>query len=124
MCVCVCESSTRLCHGAQAQGLDEYDPIEFFGVLSEKMSQARATRPQGHVHDTSPTRPRETRPRHVPDTRRQVSMSPDFLGRDVNSGFSGGEKKRNEILQLALLEPSLAILDEARYIIVLYRHPR
>ena len=47
-------------------------------------------------------------------------MSPDFLGRDVNSGFSGGEKKRNEILQLALLEPSLAILDEARYIIVLY----
>eukprot|EP00967_Tisochrysis_lutea_P130578 scaffold226093_cov31-Tisochrysis_lutea.AAC.1 len=39
-------------------------------------------------------------------------MSTDFLGRDVNSGFSGGEKKRNEILQLALLEPELAILDE------------
>ena len=37
-------------------------------------------------------------------------MSPDFLGRDVNSGFSGGEKKRNEILQMALLEPELAIL--------------
>merc|ERR1711967_196383 len=41
-----------------------------------------------------------------------VSMSSDFLGREVNSGFSGGEKKRNEILQLALLEPELAILDE------------
>jgi hypothetical protein len=39
-------------------------------------------------------------------------MSTDFLGRDVNSGFSGGEKKRNEILQMALLNPDLAILDE------------
>ncbi|WP_338430319.1 Fe-S cluster assembly ATPase SufC [Synechococcus elongatus] len=41
-----------------------------------------------------------------------VKMNPDFLGRGVNEGFSGGEKKRNEILQMALLEPSLAILDE------------
>ncbi len=63
-----------------ARGEPEYDPIEFFGVLAEKMEA--------------------------------VSMSSDFLGRDVNSGFSGGEKKRNEILQLALLEPELAILDE------------
>mmetsp|Transcript_28935 Transcript_28935/g.74361 ORF Transcript_28935/g.74361 Transcript_28935/m.74361 type:complete len:300 (-) Transcript_28935:338-1237(-) len=63
-----------------AQGLEEYDPIEFLGELSEKMDL--------------------------------VSMSTDFLGRDVNSGFSGGEKKRNEILQMALLEPELAILDE------------
>ena len=39
-------------------------------------------------------------------------MSPDFLGRSVNEGFSGGEKKRNEILQMALLDPRLAILDE------------
>ncbi|MBC7481421.1 MAG: ABC transporter ATP-binding protein, partial [Rhizobacter sp.] len=38
--------------------------------------------------------------------------SPDFLDRSVNEGFSGGEKKRNEILQMALLEPRLAILDE------------
>eukprot|EP00316_Scyphosphaera_apsteinii_P012569 CAMPEP_0119317074 /NCGR_PEP_ID=MMETSP1333-20130426/41876_1 /TAXON_ID=418940 /ORGANISM="Scyphosphaera apsteinii, Strain RCC1455" /LENGTH=218 /DNA_ID=CAMNT_0007322905 /DNA_START=326 /DNA_END=982 /DNA_ORIENTATION=+ len=63
-----------------ALGQEEYDPIEFFGVLSEKMAS--------------------------------VEMSSDFLSRDVNSGFSGGEKKRNEILQLALLEPELAILDE------------
>jgi Fe-S cluster assembly ATP-binding protein len=35
-----------------------------------------------------------------------------MLGRSVNTGFSGGEKKRNEILQLAVLEPSLGILDE------------
>lgn len=58
----------------------EYDPIEFFGVLAEKMAT--------------------------------VGMSPEFLNRDVNSGFSGGEKKRNEILQMALLEPLVAILDE------------
>jgi len=64
----------------EALGLEEYDPIEFFGVLSEKMST--------------------------------VGMSPDFLSRDVNGGFSGGEKKRNEILQMALLQPDLAILDE------------
>lgn len=63
-----------------ALGLPEYDPIEFVGVLSQKMQS--------------------------------VSMSPDFLSRDVNSGFSGGEKKRNEILQMALLRPRLAILDE------------
>merc|ERR1719217_1987633 len=63
-----------------AQGLEEYDPIEFMGVLAEKM-----------------------------DT---VGMRMDFIGRDVNAGFSGGEKKRNEILQMALLEPELAILDE------------
>jgi Fe-S cluster assembly ATP-binding protein len=41
-----------------------------------------------------------------------VKMDEDFMYRGVNEGFSGGEKKRNEILQMALLEPTLAILDE------------
>ena len=41
-----------------------------------------------------------------------LEINPDFLDRSVNEGFSGGEKKRNEILQMALLEPRLAILDE------------
>ncbi|MGA7594502.1 MAG: Fe-S cluster assembly ATPase SufC [Gallionella sp.] len=41
-----------------------------------------------------------------------VEMDPRFLSRSVNEGFSGGEKKRNEILQMAVLEPKLAILDE------------
>lgn len=41
-----------------------------------------------------------------------VEMDPSFLDRSVNQGFSGGEKKRNEILQMAILEPTLAILDE------------
>jgi Fe-S cluster assembly ATP-binding protein len=43
---------------------------------------------------------------------KSVQMDPSFLGRAVNEGFSGGEKKRNEILQLAVLDPKLAILDE------------
>ena len=41
-----------------------------------------------------------------------LGMDPKFLNRGVNEGFSGGEKKRNEILQMAVLEPRLAILDE------------
>ena len=41
-----------------------------------------------------------------------VGMAPDFAKREVNVGFSGGEKKRNEIFQMALLDPDLSILDE------------
>ena len=41
-----------------------------------------------------------------------LGIDPKFLNRGVNEGFSGGEKKRNEILQMAMLEPRLAILDE------------
>jgi Fe-S cluster assembly ATP-binding protein len=41
-----------------------------------------------------------------------VEWGPEIMSRAVNSGFSGGEKKRNEILQMAVLEPKLAILDE------------
>ena len=41
-----------------------------------------------------------------------LGMDPKLLNRGVNEGFSGGEKKRNEVLQMAMLEPSLAILDE------------
>jgi len=43
----------------------------------------------------------------VREKMKSLEMSPDFLGRSVNEGFSGGEKKRNEILQMALLEPRL-----------------
>ena len=42
----------------------------------------------------------------------QLHLSADFLKRGVNEGFSGGEKKRNEILQMLILEPRLAVLDE------------
>ncbi|HKJ10609.1 MAG TPA: Fe-S cluster assembly ATPase SufC [Gammaproteobacteria bacterium] len=48
----------------------------------------------------------------VKEKMRLVQMKEDLLYRAVNEGFSGGEKKRNEILQMAVLEPRLAILDE------------
>ncbi|MBS0588569.1 MAG: Fe-S cluster assembly ATPase SufC [Proteobacteria bacterium] len=48
----------------------------------------------------------------VREKMKLLEMKPDFLDRSVNEGFSGGEKKRNEILQMALLEPKLSVLDE------------
>lgn len=48
----------------------------------------------------------------VEEKKRVVAIRDDLLERAVNSGFSGGEKKRNEIFQMAMLEPRLAILDE------------
>lgn len=48
----------------------------------------------------------------VRDKMQLMQMSESFLNRGVNEGFSGGEKKRNEILQMAVLEPALALLDE------------
>ena len=43
---------------------------------------------------------------------KSLNLDEQFLYRGINEGFSGGEKKRNEILQMAILEPSLCILDE------------
>ena len=49
---------------------------------------------------------------YIQEKIRGVRMDPAFLDRSLNEGFSGGEKKRNEILQMSVLEPKLAILDE------------
>ncbi|HWG50586.1 MAG TPA: hypothetical protein VN669_12880, partial [Candidatus Acidoferrales bacterium] len=46
------------------------------------------------------------------DRMRLLEMDEKFLNRPVNEGFSGGEKKRNEIVQMAVLQPTLAVLDE------------
>mgnify|MGYP001393959023 FL=1 len=48
----------------------------------------------------------------VAEAMKDLGLEPDFVDRYLNEGFSGGERKRNEILQLAVLEPKLAILDE------------
>jgi Fe-S cluster assembly ATP-binding protein len=48
----------------------------------------------------------------VMDAMKELGMDPSFADRHLNQGFSGGERKRNEVLQMAVLEPSLAILDE------------
>ena len=50
--------------------------------------------------------------KRVRESAARLSINQDMLRRGVNVGFSGGEKKRNEILQMALLEPKLAVLDE------------
>ena len=50
--------------------------------------------------------------RFLKDKLQVVEMDPSYLNRPLNDGFSGGEKKRNEILQMAVLEPDLAVLDE------------
>ena len=49
---------------------------------------------------------------YVREKLKIVEMESEFLNRSVNAGFSGGEKKRNEILQMAVLDPKLSILDE------------
>jgi Fe-S cluster assembly ATP-binding protein len=48
----------------------------------------------------------------VMDRMKELGMNPSFADRYLNEGFSGGERKRNEILQMAVLEPELAVLDE------------
>lgn len=48
----------------------------------------------------------------VKDIMKQLEMDEDFIYRPLNEGFSGGEKKRNEVLQMLVLEPKLALLDE------------
>ena len=50
--------------------------------------------------------------KHIKSKVAQMELSPDLLARAVNEGFSGGEKKRNEIFQMAVLEPKLCVLDE------------
>ena len=105
-----------------ALGLPEHDPIEFFGVLAEKVcrrparpSLGSSRRADGTVRSSGAVRSSDVAgpsPRPSPAQMSTVGMRQDFIGRDVNGGFSGGEKKRNEILQMALLDPALAILDE------------
>ena len=50
--------------------------------------------------------------RKVRDVAERLNVTQEMLRRPLNAGFSGGEKKRNEILQMALLEPTLCVLDE------------
>ncbi len=63
-------------------------------------------------HHGAPEMSEEKFAKFVAEKSKIVEMDPRFLDRGVNVGFSGGEKKRNEILQMAVLSPRLAILDE------------
>jgi Fe-S cluster assembly ATP-binding protein len=85
-------------------------PVEIPGVttvnfLKAALNAQRRTRSEGELDAMAVLR-------LVRDKARSLNISEDMLRRALNVGFSGGEKKRLEILQMALFEPSLAILDE------------
>ena len=85
-------------------------PVELPGVnnmvfLKEALNAVRAERGQPALDAAEFLK-------LVREKTQLVNINQDLLKRSVNSGFSGGEKKRNEIFQMALLEPRLAILDE------------
>lgn len=85
-------------------------PVEIPGV-SNAMFMRESYNEQRKEHGLDPLDPLEFED-YVVDKLRLVEMDAKFLDRNVNAGFSGGEKKRNEILQMAVLNPSLALLDE------------
>ena len=79
------------------------DPLEFYAFLSPKVStRSPLLCPSLRCHSRAP----------VLSQIDELKMDMRYLTRNVNEGFSGGEKKRNEILQLAVLEAEMAILDE------------
>ena len=85
-------------------------PVELPGVnnmvfLRESLNAIRRARGESEVDAVAFLR-------MVKEKAQMVNLDEKLLKRSVNAGFSGGEKKRNEILQMAILEPQLAILDE------------
>jgi Fe-S cluster assembly ATP-binding protein len=86
-------------------------PIEIPGVSNMefmKVALDAQRKAHGQVELSTPDFMRRARA-----AAESLALSPEFLKRGVNEGFSGGEKKRNEILQMLLLEPTLAVLDES-----------
>lgn len=85
-------------------------PIEVPGVSNAEFLRLACNAKRSHegLHELDPLEFDDV----VQEKLAIVEMKPAFLERSVNSGFSGGEKKRNEILQMAVLEPKLSILDE------------
>jgi Fe-S cluster assembly ATP-binding protein len=85
-------------------------PIEIPGVATMTFLRTALNAQRKHRGEAELTTPEFMK--RVRETAGKLSISQDMLRRAVNVGFSGGEKKRNEILQMALLEPRLAVLDE------------
>ena len=85
-------------------------PIEVPGVSNAQFLRLAYNEKRKHLGEE------ELDPLEFKDLLKQrakvVEMDASFMSRSVNEGFSGGEKKRNEILQMAVLEPKLAVLDE------------
>lgn len=76
--------------------------MEFLKASADSLAKARGEEPLAAVDFM----------KRVRAIAAELDLAPEFLKRGVNEGFSGGEKKRNEILQLRLLAPRLAVLDE------------
>jgi Fe-S cluster assembly ATP-binding protein len=85
-------------------------PIEVPGVSNAQFLRLAYNEKQKH-HGLEELDPLEFKDL-LKERAKVVEMDPALMSRSVNEGFSGGEKKRNEILQMAVLEPKLAILDE------------
>ncbi len=85
-------------------------PVEIPGV-SNSMLMREAYNEVRKENNEDPLDPLEFED-YISEKLKMVEMDPSFLERNVNAGFSGGEKKRNEILQMAVLAPKLALLDE------------
>ena len=85
-------------------------PVEIPGVSMTNFMKA-AINAQRKYHGRDPIPAQELLAK-VEQKRKLVEITEKMSGRSVNEGYSGGEKKKNEIFQMALLEPSLAILDE------------
>ncbi len=85
-------------------------PVEIPGVSNSQFLRLAYNEKMKH-HGKEELDPLEFND-YLKEKAKIVEMSSEFFKRSVNEGFSGGEKKRNEILQMAVLEPKLAILDE------------
>ena len=85
-------------------------PIEIPGVATMTFLRTALNAQRKHRGEAELTTPEFMK--RVREAAGKLSISQEMLRRAVNVGFSGGEKKRNEILQMALLEPRLAVLDE------------
>jgi Fe-S cluster assembly ATP-binding protein len=81
-------------------------PVEVPGVSMANFLRSAATAVRGEAPKL------RTWVKEVKGAMSDLDIDPDFADRSVNEGFSGGEKKRHEVLQLALLKPKFAILDE------------
>ncbi len=85
-------------------------PVEIPGVSNLEFLRASVEAVRSHRGEPIPTAAEFLKEARA--AAAQVKLDASFLKRGVNEGFSGGEKKRNEILQMLLLKPALAILDE------------
>jgi Fe-S cluster assembly ATP-binding protein len=85
-------------------------PVEIPGISNEQFLQAAVN--AGRKHRGEPALDAFDFAILARERMKLMELDPDLLGRSLNVGFSGGEKKRNECFQMAMLEPKFAILDE------------